>query len=143
MKMKAITCCLVVVSMLGSSVAFARPGGHDRGGHQRAQQHHQTYNQHSNRKPQAHRPNRGPQAYRPHRGPRVHHANRHARPAVHFRRGDHMPRHYRGHSYRVHNWSTYGLSYPPRGHYWVQVDNDFVLIAAATGIITSIILNNY
>lgn len=51
----------------------------------------------------------------------------------------------RGH--RVDNWKRYSavdykryhLRQPPRGHRWVKVDNDFLLIAIGSGLIASII----
>jgi Ni/Co efflux regulator RcnB len=33
------------------------------------------------------------------------------------------------------------LPYPPRGHRWVRVNGDYLLIAIATGIITGTILS--
>lgn len=70
-----------------------------------------------------------------------------------FRRYDRAPvvkkyqkkRWQRGH--RVSNWSRYSavdykryhLRQPPRGHRWVKVDNDFLLIAVGSGLIASII----
>lgn len=43
-------------------------------------------------------------------------------------RGDRVP------DYRAHN-----LKAPPKGHEWRRVDNDYVLIAVATGVISSVI----
>jgi len=34
------------------------------------------------------------------------------------------------------------LREPPEGQHWADIDGNYVLIAAATGIITSLILNN-
>lgn len=59
-----------------------------------------------------------------------------------FRRGHAMPKPYRGDQYRVNDWRARGLSQPPQGHYWAAVNGNYVLMAAATGIITSIILNS-
>jgi Ni/Co efflux regulator RcnB len=58
-----------------------------------------------------------------------------------FRRGGYIPREYRSHQYVVSTYRTYRLSPPPRGHQWVQVGSDFVLIAIATGLIANIVLN--
>jgi Ni/Co efflux regulator RcnB len=58
-----------------------------------------------------------------------------------FRRGGHVPREYRNRQYVVTDYRTYRLSPPPRGHQWVQVGSDYVLIAIATGLIANIILN--
>lgn len=59
-----------------------------------------------------------------------------------FRPGKPVPRSFRGDRYRVYDWRGYGLPKPPRGHHWSYIDGNYVLIAVATGVITSIILNN-
>ena len=59
-----------------------------------------------------------------------------------FHRGGHMPQYLRSQQYVVTDYGTHRLSAPPRGHYWGQVGNDYVLFAIATGVIASIILNN-
>lgn len=58
-----------------------------------------------------------------------------------FRRGHPMPPRFRGDDYRVNDWRDRGLYEPPRGAHWAYVDGNYVLIAAATGIITAILLN--
>ncbi len=44
--------------------------------------------------------------------------------------------------YVVSDWNQRGLRAPPRGYQWVREDNntgDFILVAAATGLIASIL----
>lgn len=57
------------------------------------------------------------------------------------------PRHYghweRGHRYYgrpivVYDYGSYRLRPPPRGYHWVRENNDFLLIAIATGVILDI-----
>jgi len=99
------------------------------------------------RGPQGHGPDRGPQHDRFAGGPR---GDRHEdRDRDHFawnghdfRRGHPMPHEYRGPHYRVDDWRARRLPEPPRGEYWSYVDGNYVLIAAATGIITSLIIGN-
>jgi Ni/Co efflux regulator RcnB len=43
---------------------------------------------------------------------------------------------------RVSDWRRYHLQRPPRGYEWRQVDNQFVLAAAATGLIAALVLAN-
>lgn len=43
---------------------------------------------------------------------------------------------------RISDYRRYHLSRPPRGYEWRRVDNNYVLAAAATGIIASILLAN-
>lgn len=59
-----------------------------------------------------------------------------------FRRGYPLPPRYRDGYYRVDDWRYRGLQPPPRGHYWSYIDGRYVLIAAATGVITAILMNN-
>ena len=47
-----------------------------------------------------------------------------------------------GPTYVVHEYRPYGLRAPPRGYYWRRSDaGDFLLVAAATGIIADLILH--
>lgn len=59
-----------------------------------------------------------------------------------FTRGGHIPREYRNANYVVRDYRTHRLPPPPHNHRWVQVGSDYVLIAIATGIIASIVLNH-
>lgn len=58
-----------------------------------------------------------------------------------WQRGSYVPRDYWGPSYRVNNWRGRGLPPPPQGHRWLNVNGQYILIAATTGIITSILLH--
>lgn len=64
-----------------------------------------------------------------------------AGPDHRFYRGDRLPPEYRNRQYVVDDWRGHRLSAPPRGQQWVQVGGDYVLAAIATGLITSLILN--
>ena len=59
-----------------------------------------------------------------------------------FQRGRYIPQEYRSRQYVVVNHQQHRLYAPPRGHQWVQVGGDYVLIAIATGLIANLILNN-
>jgi Ni/Co efflux regulator RcnB len=65
-----------------------------------------------------------------------------AGPAHNFYRGGRLPARYRSGPYIVRDWRGHRLSAPPRGYYWVQAGNDFVLAAIATGIIAQVILSH-
>jgi Ni/Co efflux regulator RcnB len=41
---------------------------------------------------------------------------------------------------RVSDWRRYHLSAPPRGYEWRRVDNNYVLAAAATGLIMGLVI---
>ncbi|MFZ2390053.1 MAG: RcnB family protein [Polaromonas sp.] len=64
-----------------------------------------------------------------------------AGPDHNFYRGGRLPREYRNNQYVVNDWRDHHLKAPPRGHYWVQVGADYVLVAIATGIIVQILLS--
>ena len=59
-----------------------------------------------------------------------------------WNRGERLPAAYRGSAYYV-DYRTYGYRAPPRGYRYVRVDNDVVLVAIATGLISSILLNQF
>jgi Ni/Co efflux regulator RcnB len=65
------------------------------------------------------------------------------RPVSHFgwRRGAYVPVGYRG--YYVQDWGYYGLRPPPRGYRWIYADGNFVLMAAATGLIADLVIHGY
>lgn len=54
-------------------------------------------------------------------------------------RGRPLAEKYRGEGYQVTDWHKRGLKAPPAGHRWQNVNGNYVLIAVATGVITSII----
>jgi len=60
---------------------------------------------------------------------------------AYWRKGGHVPPAYRG--YYVQDYGYYGLRPPPRGYRWVYADNNFVLMALATGLIADIVANGY
>lgn len=59
-----------------------------------------------------------------------------------WHRGGRVPPQYRNRQYVVDNWHEHHLARPPRGYQWVQVGNDYVLAAIATGVIAQLILNS-
>lgn len=59
-----------------------------------------------------------------------------------FFRGGLLPPQLRGGNYVVEDWVGHRLSRPPRGHQWVQVGSDYVLVAIATGLIVQLVLNS-
>ncbi|MBT0725620.1 hypothetical protein HH682_14620 [Rosenbergiella sp. S61] len=60
----------------------------------------------------------------------------------HFRPGGRYPHRYYQDRYWVNDWHRHGLGAPPSGQRWAKVNGNYVLIAIATGVITSLILNN-
>jgi Ni/Co efflux regulator RcnB len=62
-------------------------------------------------------------------------------PSQSWYRGDRLPPQYRSRHYVVDDWRGHHLYAPPRGYQWVQSGGDYLLVAVATGIIASILLN--
>lgn len=63
-----------------------------------------------------------------------------ANTAPRFFRGGYVPYDYLQPRYYVRNWNAYpGLYAPPYGYQWVQVGDDFLLIALATGLIANML----
>ena len=62
-------------------------------------------------------------------------------PSQSWYRGDRLPYEYRNRQYVVDDWRGHHLYAPPRGYQWVQSGGDYLLVAVATGIIASILLN--
>lgn len=126
--------CLTMAS--GASFAQGRDGGDNNRGQNKShvdrndRNDNSSYRAHDNRSDNARRARPG--NYR----------GRGAGPAHNFYRGGRLPARYRAGPYIVQDWRGHRLSAPPRGYYWVQAGNDFVLAAIATGIIAQIILSN-
>ncbi len=59
-----------------------------------------------------------------------------------FEPGRRFPPDFRGPHYWVNDWHHRGLPPPPYGNRWSYVDGNYVLVAIASGVITSIILNS-
>jgi Ni/Co efflux regulator RcnB len=56
-----------------------------------------------------------------------------------FYRGGYVPHSYLQPRYYVNNWRAYPALYaPPVGYQWVQVGDDFLLVALATGLIANL-----
>lgn len=60
---------------------------------------------------------------------------------AYWRQGGYVPAAYRG--YYVQDYGYYGLRPPPRGYRWVYADNNFALMALATGLIAEVVRNGY
>lgn len=58
-----------------------------------------------------------------------------------FRRGERLPAAYR--NYAVQDPYFYGLRPAPRGYRWVYNNNNFLLTALATGLISDVVINGY
>lgn len=59
-----------------------------------------------------------------------------------WRRGEYLPRQYRGNAYGI-DYRRYRLPPPPRGYQYTRVNDDVVLTAIATGLIASVVFNMF
>jgi len=57
-----------------------------------------------------------------------------------YNAGQRLPAQYRSDRYYVNDWRANHLSEPPKGHRWARVDNSFILVAVASGVITQVLL---
>lgn len=152
--MKKIISLAVILSCVLSAQAFADgPNDGHRPGQQQVWQNgpgHGGQDGYQQQGPQG-RPGSNHQGGNDHRGPGSnghddrrqdrHEQDHFAWKGDDFRRGHPAPEHYRGDDYRVRDWNDRGLPRPPEGQHWSYIDGNYVLIAAATGIITSILVS--
>lgn len=139
---KLIAAAAALAIGLTSTLAVAQPNdrrGDDRKG---PPGHSQKGPSHSNGKGNGHSKHddrKGPPQHRP----TAHHHDRGpgVGPDHRFHRGDRLGPDYRHRQYVVNDWRGHHLHQPPRGHQWVQVGADYVLIAIATGLIAQIVLS--
>ncbi|HEY4010099.1 MAG TPA: RcnB family protein [Acidobacteriaceae bacterium] len=71
------------------------------------------------------------------------HADNHDQHYVHhseWKKGYHMRQEDWNRGERVDDWQAHHLRQPPNGYEWRQVDGNYVLAAAATGVIASVIV---
>jgi Ni/Co efflux regulator RcnB len=124
MRTQKILAGLTALALAASSgLAFADPDNHGRGRGDPPRGHANGHDRgHDNRQEARHDgPGAGPD---------------HA-----FYRGGRLPPEYHNRQYVVDDWRAHRLSAPPRGYHWVQAGGDYVLVAIATGVIASILLN--
>jgi Ni/Co efflux regulator RcnB len=59
----------------------------------------------------------------------------------HWKRGQRVDERYRGSRYVVNDYRGHHLNRPPHGYHWVHDDNNnYLLVAVASGVIASVIL---
>jgi Ni/Co efflux regulator RcnB len=130
--MKRLVLCAVALSMLAMPIAQAQAGPrydgprHDGPRHERQDQ---NWNQNW-KKP----------GYKKHDD----RFSRHDRKSVnrhHWARGKQVPAWQRKHV--VRDYHRHGLRRPAYGQQWVRVDNDFLLISIASGLIAGIVASQY
>jgi Ni/Co efflux regulator RcnB len=127
---------LGLATTLAAAPAHADPQRH--GEHHNGSRNHDSGRHHSDHRSYRHDDRRGHYRPAPHRY--------HGHHGYDGRRGYGHPRWVRGYRYAgpryvVYDYGSYRLRPPPRGYRWVRADNDFLLIAIATGVILDIATN--
>ena len=134
--MKHFMIAVVAFSLVAGTAASAREGRRD----SPRDRYEQSYNRGDRQRyerPRANRPNNnGSQRRDGYRGADRSKGWENRR----WTRGQRLPGAYRGYGvdYRRHH-----LRRPPRGYQWVQIGNDYVLTAVATGLILDVITGGY
>ena len=72
-----------------------------------------------------------------------HDNDRHDNYRHNWRKGGRIDRSDWNRGHRINDWRRYHLSAPPRGYEWRQVDNSYVLAAAATGLIAGLVIASH
>ena len=137
--MKRIVTAALSLSLLATGAAFAAPqqgphAGHT-AAHPRAQQPAVPSKQHAQQAAPAPAP---AHSARPQPAPQASHAPHAHQQAQHApRKGERLAQGHRG--TQVNEYKRHGLRKPGRGQEWRKVDQRYLLIAAATGIIADIV----
>lgn len=158
MQSRSIVCAVAAASLAFSSLSFAQGYDRNRDGSRSEWQQRDRDHRDGDRRGQRYdgdrRGDRSGPGYRGddrrdfHRDDRSDYRRHGRADAYHYgargpewRRGGYIPHQYRSHQYVVNDWRGHHLHAPPRGHHWVQVGGDYVLVAVATGIILQLMLN--
>lgn len=124
--MKLISRLLIAAALLATgSLALATPDHDDHGRHDRDNHGH----------------NRGHDDHRGHGDDHRRYGYRDGGPRYYGRPHWQRGHRYDGPSYVVRDYGHYRLRQPPRGYHWVRANNDFLLVAVATGIILDVALH--
>lgn len=56
-----------------------------------------------------------------------------------WHKGQRVPAEYRGYNFVINDWRMQGLNAPPRGHKWLGVNGDYVLVSTSNWTISNIV----
>lgn len=149
--MKFISRLLIALTLFGTAnVALADQGhrNHDRHGQSHGDRDHRRDNRHDHRRHDNRHDDRR-HDYRRHDDRRYGYSYGHAPRYRYAHAPRYVVRHdrwarghyYRGPNYVVRDYGYYRLRQPPRGYHWVRANNDYLLVAIATGVILDIALH--
>lgn len=128
--MKRVLSAALALSLLGGTAAMAQPHGHD--DHGRSDQRQDDRGRYDQRQDDRHDQHYNRGADR--------HDDRHDNSRAHrWSRGERLPSNYYASRSRYVDYRRHHLRQPPRGYQWVQVDNNYVMVSLASGLISQII----
>jgi Ni/Co efflux regulator RcnB len=117
--MKRILSAALALSLLGGSAALAQPYDQRHDNHRYEQQRYDNHRYEQQRSD--------------------HRTDRQDRREVRrWARGERLPANYRVRTYYV-DYRSHHLRRPPHGYQWVRVNNDYMLVALTSGLISQII----
>ncbi len=135
--MKTFLTAAVALSLLAGTAATAQPYGREHRDDRDNNRYEQRYDRHDDRNDRRdYRDGRWDNRNDRWDDRRGYRDNR-----QHWRQGQRLPAAYYGRSHYVDH-RRHHLRQPPRGYQWVRIDNDYVMVALATGLIASIIASN-
>jgi Ni/Co efflux regulator RcnB len=135
MRTSPLISTFMAITLLAAGTAFAQPRG-NRDDNRRYDDHRNNYQQRRDNglhRGQQQRPDERGMDRRNEWGAGENHQ---------YHRGERLPSQYRERIYVVNDWRGHNLRAPPRGHHWVQMGGDYVLVAITTGIIVELMLNH-
>ena len=56
-----------------------------------------------------------------------------------WKKGDRLPTAYRDRQYVIDDWRSFQLERPPKGHQWVGIGNEFLLVSTRNGTIARVV----
>ena len=59
-----------------------------------------------------------------------------------WHKGQRVPAEYRHYNFIMNDWRGHGLNAPPRGHQWLGVNGDYVLVTTNNWTISNIVAGN-
>ncbi|RZF29714.1 hypothetical protein EVC45_11000 [Paraburkholderia sp. UYCP14C] len=59
-----------------------------------------------------------------------------------WHKGQRVPAEYRNYNFMMDDWRGHGLNAPPRGHKWLGVNGDYVLVSTNNWTISNIVAGN-
>ena len=144
--MKRILSAALVLSLLSGTAAFAKGDKGDKGekhdNRGYSQDRDERGDRHDDRGYSQNRDDRGNNNGYDSRSDRHDNGNHYGQQKHRWVRGERLPvTYYQNRSYYV-DYRRAHLRAPPSGYQWVQVDNNYVMVALATGLIASLIAHN-